>query len=57
MANKSWVLDVIEDQATGDSIIQFPDDFLAETGWREGDVIEWIDNKDGTWTIKKKETL
>jgi hypothetical protein len=54
MKNKSWILDVIEDEATGDSIITFPEDFLAETGWREGDVIEWIDNNDGTWSIKKK---
>jgi hypothetical protein len=54
MTNK-WTLDVLEDELTGDSIIQFPDDFLAVTGWQEGDVIEWIDNKDGTWTIRKKE--
>lgn len=23
-------------------------------GWAPGDVIEWTDNKDGTWTINKK---
>ena len=22
-------------------------------GWKEGDTIEWIDNRDGTWTLKK----
>ena len=54
MKNKSWTLDVIEDELTGDGIITFPEDFLKETGWREGDTIEWIDNKDGTWTMKKK---
>lgn len=55
MTSKRWILDVIKDELTDDSIIEFPDDFLAETGWKTGDVIEWIDNKDGTWTIKKKE--
>jgi hypothetical protein len=25
-----------------------------ELGWKEGDVVEWIDNKDGTWTLRKK---
>lgn len=25
-------------------------------GWKEGDTLEWIDNKDGTWTIKKIST-
>jgi len=22
--------------------------------WTEGDTLEWIDNKDGTWTLRKK---
>lgn len=55
MKNKRWVLDVINDEATGDQILQLPDDVLAETGWREGDTLEWIDNKDGTWTLRKKD--
>lgn len=48
-------------------LIQDPDDpdgllldlgtELCETlGWHEGDTIEWIDNKDGTWTLKKIES-
>lgn len=26
----------------------------AKMGWQPGDTIEWIDNQDGTWTLKKK---
>lgn len=26
----------------------------AELGWTEGDTLEWIDNEDGTWTLKKQ---
>lgn len=53
--NKSWVLEVKEDIETGDAILEFPDDFMQEAGWKEGDTLEWIDNKDGSWTMKKKE--
>lgn len=53
---KSWVLDVQEDPETGDAILQFPEDFLEITGWREGDTLEWVDNNDGSWTLIKKDT-
>ncbi len=51
--NKKWVLPVEEDPETGDAIIQFPEDFLDQTKWKEGDKLRWIDNKDGSWTLKK----
>ena len=53
--NKSWTLEVKEDTETGDAILEFPDDLMQEAGWKEGDTLEWIDNKDGSWTMKKKE--
>ena len=50
---KRWTLEVqkIED---GDEFIQFPEELMNEVDWHEGDVIEWIDNKDGSWTLQKK---
>ena len=53
--NNSWILTVEEDPETGDLILPFTDEILAEVGWKEGDVIEWIDNKDGSWTMRKKD--
>ena len=53
---KSWVIEVQEDMDTGDCIIEFPPDMLEETGWKEGDVLEWHDNKDGSYTMIKKQT-
>lgn len=50
---KSWVLDVQEDPETGDAIIQFPPDLLEQTGWQNGDILNWSDNKDGSWTLSK----
>jgi hypothetical protein len=57
MSTKSWTLDVQEDPKSGDAIIQFPDDLLEETGWREGDDIVWKDNNDGSFSLTKKEEV
>ena len=51
--NKSCILNVQVDEQ-GESFIEFPEDFLKEDDWKEGDNIEWTDNHDGTWTMKKK---
>ena len=29
-----------------DGVLTLPDDLLQETGWKEGDVLEWIDDGD-----------
>jgi bifunctional DNA-binding transcriptional regulator/antitoxin component of YhaV-PrlF toxin-antitoxin module len=50
-----WLIDVKEDPESGDQILEFPDDLMESAGWKEGDVIEWIDNGDGTWTLRKKD--
>ena len=45
-----------EDPETGDLMLVFPEDFLDqldELGWKLGDTVEWIDNQDGTWSLKK----
>jgi bifunctional DNA-binding transcriptional regulator/antitoxin component of YhaV-PrlF toxin-antitoxin module len=31
----------------------FPDDLLDRAGLKEGDVVNWVDNKNGTYTIVK----
>ena len=53
--NKRWVIDVKEDPETGDQILEFPDDLMESAGWKEGDTIEWVDNNDGSWTLRKKD--
>ena len=55
MAKNSWTKTVEVDPETGDYYIDLKE-ACKELGWRAGDVIEWIDNKDGTWMIKKKDT-
>ena len=29
-------------------------DVCDALGWQPGDEVQWIDNKDGSWTIQKK---
>jgi bifunctional DNA-binding transcriptional regulator/antitoxin component of YhaV-PrlF toxin-antitoxin module len=55
MEQKHWTLNIEEDPATGDAILTFPPELLEKAGWKEGDTIEWIDRKDGSWELKKKE--
>ena len=52
--NKSWTLLVQEDPESGDMILEFSDEILEAAGWAVGDVIEWLDNGDGSWTLTKK---
>ena len=46
-----WILPVDDDYN-----ITFPEDLLEQTGWKEGDVLEWIDQGDGSFKMIKKET-
>jgi bifunctional DNA-binding transcriptional regulator/antitoxin component of YhaV-PrlF toxin-antitoxin module len=55
MSKTNWVLTVQEDPETGDQILEFPDDLMQSAGWKEGDVLEWIDNKNGSWLLRKKD--
>ena len=52
---KSYTITLEEDPETGDLILPFPEDMLKEVGWKEGDTLDWEDNKDGTFSITKKE--
>ncbi len=53
--NKQWTIKLEEDPDTGDLILPLTDEILQEAGWKEGDTLEWIDNKNGSWTLKKVE--
>ena len=40
-----------------EGMLTFPDEMLEELGWKEGDVLEWIDNKDGSFSLRKPQHL
>ena len=57
MTNKpySWTVEVEQDPVTGELMLPFPPDLLSQMGWSEGTDLSWIDNENGSFTIKKKE--
>jgi hypothetical protein len=50
---KKWVLPVEEDDPSGVQYITFPDDLLKAANLKEGDVLEWIDQGDGSFKMIK----
>jgi hypothetical protein len=55
MTNTSWTITLEEDPTTGDLILPLPTDLLETQGWKEGDTLNWIDNKDGSWILQKND--
>ena len=54
---KKWVLPVeeVKDEDTDENIycVTFPDDLLEAANLKEGDFIEWVDQDDGSYLLKK----
>ena len=51
----STVVTLVTDPETGDLILPLNDEIFSETGWEIGDTLEWVDQKDGSWVLRKKE--
>lgn len=49
-----WTVTLETDPETGDLMLPFTDEMISQVGWAIGDTIQWIDNKDGSWTMRKK---
>ena len=47
---KKWIIPVDDDYN-----ITFPEDLLEQTGWKEGDTLQWIDQGDGSFKMIKKD--
>ena len=58
---KKWVLPVeeVRDEDTDENIycVSFPDDLLEAANLKEGDEIEWIDQGDGSYLLRKLNAL
>jgi hypothetical protein len=39
---------------TGELILPIPADLLSQMGWTEGTELFWIDNENGTYSLKEK---
>lgn len=45
----------IEPDENGELYLVFPEGAIDNLGWQTGDDIMWIDNNDGSWTMRKQE--
>lgn len=52
---KVYTVQLDYDNETGEVILPLSDEMVLEAGWNLGDQIEWIDNHDGSWTMRKVE--
>ena len=50
---KTWIVEVSMDGLTGDAFLPIPDEVMDLVEWNLYDTLEWIDNKDGSWIIRK----
>ena len=54
MSEQSFIRDLVEDpENPGELLLELGDELCELVGWKPGDDLEFIDNKDGTWTLKK----
>ena len=40
-----------------DGILTFPDELIEKLGWKEGDVLQWIDNNNGSFSLVKSDDV
>lgn len=53
--NQTWSVQIEQDPETGELIMPFPPDLLSQMGWAEGTDLSWIDNENGTFSLKEKQ--
>ena len=57
VSKKKWILPVQEakdmDTDQTEYFVSFPQDLLEAANLKEGDAVHWIDNNDGSYTIRK----
>jgi len=54
MKNK-WTIDLEEaEDGSGDLVMPLPQDLLDSAGWKEGDVLDWKDLGNGSWSLTKQ---
>lgn len=54
MTDRTWLVRVVEDpDHPGELMLDLGQEISDQLGWRPGDRVEWLDNKDGSWTLEK----
>ena len=48
------IVQLEQDIVTGELILPIPTELLSQMGWIEGTELFWIDNENGTYSLKEK---
>ena len=51
--NTKWTVTLEEDPETGELIMPFPPELLAQVGWDYGDVLQWTESEHGSFVLSK----
>lgn len=51
-----WTVTVEQDPETGELMLPFPPDMLAQVGWDIGDVVKWNQDEHGNFVLTKKDS-
>lgn len=55
MTRYEFIRSIVEDpEHPGEMLLDLGDALCEHLGWKEGDAIEWIDQGDGAWMLRKK---
>jgi hypothetical protein len=55
MTRYEFIRSIVDDpEHPGEMLLDLGDELCEHMGWKAGDSIEWIDNGDGTWLLRKK---
>ena len=49
-----WTVTLEEDPETGELVMPFPPELLAQVGWDYGDVLVWTETDHGSFVLSKK---
>jgi hypothetical protein len=54
MIQYSFIRTIVEDpDHPGEMLLDMGNELCEHMGWKVGDTLEWINNKDGTFTLRK----
>ncbi len=57
MTGYSFIRTIVKDpDHPGEMLLDLGEEICKRLAWHEGDVLDWTDHKDGTWTVRKKKT-
>ena len=55
MTRYEFIRSIVDDpEHPGEMLLDLGDELCEHMGWKAGDAIEWVDNGDGTWLLRKK---